>query len=254
MKINFKTISPFSFNILVLVILNSNICISQIIKNEYYKSGKIFRSYVINKDSLNNGFDKYYFENGKISEKKNWSEGQLTDSLFAYNEKGEIISKGFVNKNKLLKLYKNDILYYEGLLDKDKLRGIVVYFKNDDIVLSKTFKENKENGFGVLLDDKSLKPRYIYEANNDIRDGVLVDFYENGVVKSFRTKSLQSDNAQFFEFYSTGILKSIGYKSNGVYVGYVYYFREDGKLEKKIFYKDGEIIQEWFNDTIPKSV
>lgn len=29
-----------------------------------------------------------------------------------------------------------------------------------------------------------------------------------------------------------------------LYTSYVYYFKEDGKLEKKIFYKDGEITPE----------
>jgi len=230
--------------VLILGLFICNTSISQIVKNEYYKNGKIARSYQIDKDGLNTGIEKIYFENGKISQRNSWFKGQLRDSLFTYDENGEIITKGFVTENGLLKLYKNDILYSEGLLDKNTIKGIVLYYKNDNVVLLKTIKENKENGFGILLDDVSLKTKFIYESNNDIRDGVLVDFYENGAIKSFRTRSLQASESQFFEFYSNGILKSAGFKNNGLYNGYVYYFGEDGKLEKKIFYDKGKVIEE----------
>lgn len=244
MRINFKEMRKIHFNILVLSLFISNICYSQIIKKEYYSNGKLLRTFEINKDSLKNGNDVHYFENGKISEKKKWLKGQLVDSLFTYNEKSEIITKGYINDNGLLKLYKNNVLYYEGSLDEDKLKGIVVYFKEDVVVLSKTFDDNKENGFGILLDEKSLKPKFIYEANENVRDGVLVNFYENGIMKSFRSKSLNSKNSQYFEFHPNGVLKSIGYMNDGVYDGYVYFFNDVGKIEEKVFYKNGNVVKD----------
>lgn len=219
-------------------------CYSQMLKKEYHKNGKILRQYEVDKDSLNNGFDIYYFESGKISEKKFWKHGKLSDSLFTYDEKGKIISKGFINKNGLLKLYKNNTLYYEGLLDRDKLKGLVVYFKDNDVILSKFFSNAEENGFGIVLDDKSLKPKFIYEIKNDIKNGVLIDFYENGMIKSFRTKPISSANAQYFEFHSNGTLKIIGHKNNGLFNDYVYYLNEKGNIEKRVFYKNGEAIFE----------
>lgn len=230
--------------IFLTVVLFSTLSFSQFIKKQYYKNGKIYRIFETNKYNIKNGNDVLYFENGTISEKKKWKNGKLIDSLFTYNEKGELLTKGFINKTGFLKLYKNNILSYEGQLDKDKLRGIVVYYRNDNVVLSKTFNDNKENGFSLLLDDKSLKPKFIYESNNDKRNGVLIDFYENGIMKTFRTNSLESKNSQYFEFYSNGMLKSIGNKTNGMYSGYVYYFKEDGKIDKKILYENGEIIEE----------
>jgi antitoxin component YwqK of YwqJK toxin-antitoxin module len=242
MKINFKQMKNNNLIFLIILALISNFSFSQIVKKEYYKNGKLFRKFQINKKGLKNGYDFHYFENGTISEKKKWLNNKLTDSIFTYDDKGKIITKGSISEKGLLKLYRNNILEYEGTLEEDKLKGIVVYFKDDNVVLSKTFENDKENGFNVLLDEKSLKPKFMYETNDNVRDGVLVSFYENGIIKTFRSKSLNSKKSQYFEFHPNGVLKSIGYMNFGMYEGYVYFFYDTGKIERKIYYHNGKEI------------
>jgi antitoxin component YwqK of YwqJK toxin-antitoxin module len=237
--------SKMNFKISIVVFLFSNICNSQIIKKEFYNTGKLFRTFEVNKDSLKNGDDIHYFENGKISQKKKWSNGKLIDSIFTYNDKGDIVTKGYIDKKNLLRLYKNDVLSYEGFIEDDKLKGIVLYYKDENIVISKTFLNDKENGFGIILDDKSFKPKFIYEANNSIRDGVLINFHESGIIKSFRSKSLNSKNSEYFEFYPNGTIKLIGSMNNGAYDGYVYYFDDNGRNVKKIYYENGNVIEDY---------
>lgn len=233
-----------NYSLIVIFFLNISLVNSQIINKEYYENGQLSRTYETDSVGLNHGIELRYFNNGIVSEKKKWNRGQLIDSLFTYNQKGEIIGRGYINAYGLLKVLREDDLSYEGIVNDGKLNGQTLYFKDDKAILLKQFTSDVENGFGIILDDKSLKPKFIYESDDNQRNGILVNFYENAVIKSFRTSSLKSQASQYFEFYPTGGLKIIANMVFGSYHGYVYYFNVDGKIDKRVFYKNGIQVQD----------
>ncbi len=63
-------------------------------------------------------------------------------------------------------------------------------------------------------------------------------------MNSFRTGSMGSLTSQYFEFYPNGVLKILANKVLGIYDGYVYYFNEDGKIDKRVLYRNGKIVQD----------
>src|SRR5690606_25074588 len=115
-----------------------------------------------------------------------------------------------------------------------------LFDRNENIVGLKHFENDTLNGFGLLLYENTFKPQYLYESNNGKRDGVLIAFYENGVIKSFRSSDLFHDS-QHIEFHENGTIKEIGKTKKGKANGTWLYFDNNGILEKKVEYKNGNI-------------
>ncbi|CAM3546131.1 toxin-antitoxin system YwqK family antitoxin [Aequorivita lipolytica] len=115
-----------------------------------------------------------------------------------------------------------------------------LFDRNENIVGLKHFENDTLNGYGLLLYENTFKPNYLYESNNGKRDGVLIAFYENGVIKSFRSADLFNDG-QHIEFHENGTIKEIGQTKKGKAHGTVFYFDNNGILKKKVEYENGNI-------------
>lgn len=109
---------------------------------------------------------------------------------------------------------------------------------NGNVIGFKHFENDSVNGYGLILNEKSLRPKYLYESNNGKRDGVIIEFYENGVIKKFRSADIFNDS-QTIRFHENGTIKQIGQTKTGRGHGTVYYFDENGELEKTVEYENG---------------
>jgi len=115
-----------------------------------------------------------------------------------------------------------------------------LFDQNENIIGLKHFENDTLNGFGFLLYEKTFKPQYLYESNKGKRDGVLISFYENGAIKSFRSADIFNDS-QHIKFHENGTIKEIGKTLKGKAHGTWLYFNNNGILEKKVEYKNGNI-------------
>jgi antitoxin component YwqK of YwqJK toxin-antitoxin module len=113
--------------------------------------------------------------------------------------------------------------------------------KSGNIIGFRHYENDTLNGFGLYLNEKTLKPKYLVEANKGKRDGVLIEFYDDGVIKSFRNADIYNDS-QKIEFHENGTIKSVGKtKKGGQAQGTWRYFDENGDLEKTVEYENGNI-------------
>ena len=81
--------------------------------------------------------------------------------------------------------------------------------QNGNIVGFRHYENNILNGYGLYLNEKTLRPKYLVENNEGNRDGVLIEFYDDGVIKSFRSADISTDS-QKIKFHQNGAIKSIG--------------------------------------------
>ncbi len=111
---------------------------------------------------------------------------------------------------------------------------------NGNVIGFKHFENDSVNGYGLILNENTLRPKYLYESNNGKRDGVIIEFYENGVIKKFRSADIFNDS-QTIRFHENGTIKEKRKKKKGRGNGTVYYFDENGKLEKTVEYENGNV-------------
>lgn len=111
--------------------------------------------------------------------------------------------------------------------------------QNQNIIGFEHYQNDSLNGYGLML-NANFQPKYLYEKNNGKRDGVIIEFYENGVIKSFRSAGLFNDS-QRIDFHRNGTIKEIGQTKKGRGNGTFYYFNENGILEKSVELENGNV-------------
>ena len=143
------------------------------------------------------------------------------DSLLTYQENGK---KDFEIK----------------LVDGKKSGVGYLYNNKDEIAGFRTYENDKRNGSTLLLNEQTKMPKYLIEFNNDKADGVFVEFYNNGGIKSFRNADILHDG-QVIEFHENGVIKEFGNTIRGSAHGIWLYFDTQGMLEKKVEYDHGSV-------------
>ncbi|WP_109299986.1 hypothetical protein [Aquimarina sp. AU474] len=114
-----------------------------------------------------------------------------------------------------------------------------LFDQNENVVGLKHYENDTLNGYGLLLNENTFRPKYLYETNNGKKDGVIIEFYDEGIIKSFRSADIYN-YSQKIKFHKNGVIKSIGQTENGGKAqGTWLYFDENGKLEKSVEYENG---------------
>jgi len=109
----------------------------------------------------------------------------------------------------------------------------------ENIIGFEHYQNDSLNGYGIMLND-NFRPKYLFEKNNGIRDGILIEFYENGVIKSFRSADIYNDS-QRISFHENGTIKEIGQTKKGRGSGTIFYFDKNGILEKTVELEKGNV-------------
>lgn len=110
---------------------------------------------------------------------------------------------------------------------------------NQNIIGFQHYQNDSLGGFGLILND-NFRPKYLFENNNGKRNGVLIEFYENGVIKSFRNADIFHDS-QNIDFHENGTIRRIGQTKKGRGSGPTFYFNEKGILEKTAELSNGNV-------------
>jgi antitoxin component YwqK of YwqJK toxin-antitoxin module len=118
--------------------------------------------------------------------------------------------------------------------------GNKIWFDNNQNIIGfEHYQNDSLNGYGLMLNE-NFRPKYLFEKNNGKRDGVIIEFYENGVIKSFRSADIYHDS-QNIKFHENGTIKSIGQTKKGRGNGTTFYFDRNGILEKTVELENGNI-------------
>ena len=162
---------------------------------------------------------------------------------YSQKEKNEAAESTQVLKIDTITKYRADGSKEYEVLTKNGLRsGNGFFFDQSGNVLGFNHYENDTlNGYGLYLNEKTLRPKYLVETNKGKRDGVLIQFYDDGVIKEFRSADI-SNESQKLSFHENGAIESIGKtKIGGQAHGTWLFFDENGKLEKTVEFENGNV-------------
>ncbi len=139
---------------------------------------------------------------------------------------------------------KNNIVHSkekENVLD---VRDSLFFNDENKIIGVSHFENNIQEGFSLILDEKTNIPKYIVQYTKGKRDKVIIAFDNEGKMKSFRSADIYNDS-QSMKFHENGVIKEIGNTIKGRADGICYYFDEEGKQIKKVLYAKGNIVKEY---------
>ena len=126
------------------------------------------------------------------------------------------------------------------LFDGKKEGNGFMYNELNEIVGFKHYENDTLNGFGLSLYRDSKIPKHIFQFNKGELDGIIISFYENGIIERFRSSDFYS-YSQKLSFHKNGVIKSIGQtQKGGKAFGTWFYFNEKGILERTVEYENGE--------------
>lgn len=147
------------------------------------------------------------------------------------------VACGNKQKNENLIYNKNDSLNITQVKDS------LIFSKEDKIIEISHYQNNVKDGFSLILNKTTHLPKYLVEYNEGKRDEIIIEFYNDGKIKSLRTADIYGDS-QRIKFHQNGVIKSIGNTVKGRGDGLWYYFNNEGKQIKKVLYDEGKIKNE----------
>ena len=213
----------------------------EVLKKEYYSNKNIKRKYILNGEGLLTGADSIFRIDGTLSEVSLWKDGRLIDSIIKYNYGGNITTIGKIQGDELIFYRKNGTKESEVNLLEGLKSGLQTYYEiNGQIVGFKGFKDNKENGILIHLNENHT-PKYIKQLNKDKGNQILTSHYSDGLLKSFRVRDSYDDGYRLI-FYPNGTLKQIGEIKKGKADGLKFFFTDKGELIKKSHFKNGDLV------------
>lgn len=144
---------------ILYILIGCNSEESKNIKKEFYKNGKLFKEYSVNKKDIKEGDFKEYYENGKIKKKYKYLNGKLEGEQKEFYESGTLKSKGYYINGVLDSLiyhyYTNGNIEQESFRFEGKLFGAQKEFDVDGNLTNMNFKVNDSEWVSSLDFDKS---------------------------------------------------------------------------------------------------
>jgi antitoxin component YwqK of YwqJK toxin-antitoxin module len=212
-------------------------------KETFYARDVKERVFYINEKGLEEGEDITYYYNGAPKMIRQWKNGMLKDSIVNYRPSGEIYSVGYIRKDSLRFFSKPfDMLLAEIPLINGRKHGTAVHYNEEGkIIMFENFKNGDELGFRLSLNEKTNFLKYITDTF-DISDGLFITFYDNGRIE--RMRNIDSSNNGFsIWFYDNGVIMDFETIFNGKTEGWRYKYNQDGDLNEKVLYKEGNVLK-----------
>ena len=207
--------TPFRYRIILSFILNT-LCV-------YYS----------NSQNNPNGYNKFYYENGKVSSEGTMKDGKPDKYWKNYYKTGKIKIEGNRKNFQLDSVWK----FYD---EKGRITKSIYY------------KEGKKNGLTTIFD--TLSNIVIIESYvNDIKEGYTRSFYKNNKTKSI-TKFIKGKQEGYsYDFTVASLITGISFYKGGILQGYEKINQKDANNKKQGIWKefyDNAIVkkEQKFND------
>ena len=210
---------------------------------------------------VKNGFQVFYYPNGKIASKGTMRDGKPDGYWKTFNKYGILKSEGN-RKNFLLdstwKFYNEKgnislIINYKN----DKKNGYRINYLPESIIVDSFDNDLKNNWCKILFLDSNIQSKTFY--NNGLEegwaykydhDGRLISkiFYINGFIKkreyfnALDAKGLK--NGIWKDFYANGVIKWSGNFRHGTKNGYFKYYNTTGNLDSIQKFRNGILEEE----------
>jgi antitoxin component YwqK of YwqJK toxin-antitoxin module len=172
---------------------------------------------------------KRYHENGKV--KALMSYRLLSERVFAvlFDDEG--------------------ILYAKGVFDGTLRDSTWNFFKGDLVVRTENYRMGKKEGKATMF-DKEGKVISVKEWKNDLPDGMAIDYYPNGKIRSEVSFVQGKRNGKALFYDENGFKSMEGSYLDDLSDGDWNQFGKDGKLLYRFKYVKGEIVNKGELDSL----
>ena len=183
--------------------------------------------------TVKNGYNKFYYENGKVSSEGNMKDGKPDGYWKNYYENGKLKIEGNRKDHLLDSTWK----FYD---NKGKITKSIFY------------KTGKKNG-PTFIFDTAQKISSIETYSNDIKQGYIKTFYPNGKTKSYVLYDKGKPEGIGYEYSSDSLITAIIQYKGGILQSYERINQKDEQNKKqgvwKEFHENLEVKKEMkFND------
>jgi antitoxin component YwqK of YwqJK toxin-antitoxin module len=194
-----------------------------------------FCCFVVNSQTNQNGYNKFYYDNGALSSEGNMKDGKPDGYWKNYYKNGKVKTEGNRKDFLLDSIWK-------------------FYSENGKITKSISYKEGKKNGYTFVF-DTAQKPVSREIFVNDIKQGVTKYFYPSGKTKQTLPYVNGKPDGISYELDEDSTVISISRYITGILQGIERINRKDSEGKKqgtwKDFYNDGKVKKEQrFNDDV----
>jgi antitoxin component YwqK of YwqJK toxin-antitoxin module len=188
-------------------------------------------------DVNTNGYNKFYYDNGKLSSEGTMRDGKPDGYWKTYSINGNIKSEGNRKDFKLDSVWK-------------------FYSEQGKIAFEFNYKEGKKNGLKKTYDTKEGILLTAENYENDVKEGITTIYYKDGKVKETIPFVAGKEDGQGFEYDPDGtILTLTQYKmgfiqkseiinrkdKNGLKQGLWKEFYPNGMVKNEVTYSDGKM-------------
>ena len=199
------------------------------------------------------GLEETFYPDGQIASQIEYINGVENGNFVMYYSNGNIENEGeYLNgryNGNYLYYYDNKKKMYEGVYELGKKNKRWVFYHSDGMVkmfvyydLGKTIKEDYQNGEFVSYYDSGMMES-IGHYKNGKKEGYFAEYYNNGkreLVAREKTDPYEPD--ELVEIVTGQQIKFEKTYINDMAEGEVKYFNEDGELVKTENYNHGELI------------
>jgi antitoxin component YwqK of YwqJK toxin-antitoxin module len=165
-----------------------------------------------------NGFNKFFYENGKVSSEGNMKDGKPDGYWKNYYENGKLKIEGNRKNFQLDSTWK-------------------FYDQKGKITKSIKYKEGKKNGLAVVY-DTSGKATSTEEYVNDIKQGLIKTFHPNGRVKSMVPYEKGKPDGIGYEYSSDSLITAVAQYKGGILQSYERINQKDLENKKQGIWKE----------------
>lgn len=214
-----------------------------LIAEEFYKKGVV------------NGISKDYFETGQLLQELQYRDGVKDGIWKQYYPNGKM---------------KQQTTYVNGKLDGE----FKMYADDGNLIMEGKYVDDLKTGNWFFYDSHGMMEKILtfsegIQTREQIMNGEKVTYYKNNIPKSKVTYRQGKKNGEFVEYYEMGewVTEKVpgdpnlgqeddyeevlvgqqiwrkGKYQNDKLEGEVIYYTRDGKVEKKEFYKNGELAE-----------
>lgn len=155
------------------------------------------------------GEQRYFTIDGKLLQKQYFHQGELVDSMYVYDEKGNVRFAGkFVNQ--YLCLYNNEqTLVMQAFFKGSSPEGPVINYSDNGKLKSILTYKNGELCGPIIKYDSTGTMRLYMEMKNGLVDGYVIHFGENGVVKDISQVKNNELNGRSVFISKEGLLEDV---------------------------------------------
>ncbi len=168
------------FFVLITFLISCNREREKRVIKEFYENGNLKYEYQVDSNNKKNGYYHFYYENGKIKEKRKYLNDILLDDYQSFDSKGNIVYKSFSQGDSSYVLnYENNILVKKGEFlndrhDKKNFNAWFHFFKDGKIY-------KKLNYVNISKDSSYLNQEIVYKKTGKI-DSLKSTFF-NLIIK-----------------------------------------------------------------------